>query len=156
MQSHLTEEQIAQLLAGEANVEAQPHAAACAECQSSIAETQHAFHGLPQFAAESAQRNDSFWREQRLAISARIARDPGPYARFAWGLAFASLVLLAALLNPAGTSQATLHASAAADPDHELLMDVEASVRRRIPEALAPAELLVAELDSAVKAQGNP
>ncbi len=156
MQSHLTEEQIAQVLAGEAPADAQPHIAACAECQSSIAEAQHAFHALPQFAAESAQRNDAFWREQRLAISARIARDPGPYARLTWSLAFASLVLIAALLNPAGTSQSTLHANAAADPDHELLMNVEASVRRRVPEALAPAELLVAELDSAVKAQGNP
>jgi len=109
---------------------------------------------LSTHAAAAAERPADFWRAQRLAISARIERAPGPHARTAWTLAFAAMVLFAVLLaQPAAVPQPTV---AQVDPDHELLLEVQQAVRRPLPEALAPAELLVAELNSALKAQSNP
>ncbi len=113
-----------------------------------------ALSGLPAQAGEAGQRPDAFWREQRLGISARIERAPAPHAGVRWGLALAGLLLVATMLNQPAPQFDTQ--AAPSDPDHELMLAVQQAVRRPIPEALAPAELLVAEMNSALSAQGNP
>lgn len=154
MTEHLSDEQLARFLSEEGQVETRMHVEQCEACARELAELQAALGTVPGQAQHAAQQSHSFWRAQRLAVSARIARAPGPHARLAWSVAFAAMVLAAVLLNrPVENADAVV---AQTDPDHELLVSVEQSVRRRVPEALAPAELLLAELNTAAKAQPNP
>ena len=153
MQAHLTDEQWARLASGDTAADAEAHLAQCPACASELATLRAAFDTLPAHAQQGAQQTDAFWRAQRLAISARRITAPGPHARTTWSLALAAMVLAAVLLNrPVENS---LHVALQTESDHDLLVAVEQSVRRRVPEALAPAELLVAELDSAAKLHGN-
>ena len=154
MATHLTDEQIVALAAGDAAEAARAHAGSCAACAAEVDSLAGALAGTASAARETAERPADFWRAQRLAISARVAKTPGPYARVAWTMAFAAMLLAAVTLNqPPAPERAEM---ATFDPDHELLVQVEKSMRRRVPDALAPAELLVAEMNSAIRQEANP
>lgn len=113
-----------------------------------------ALAALPAQAQEASRRDDAFWRVQRLAISGRVRQVPGPYAQLRWAVTFAGLLLAAALLNQPVPAPEPL--TAQTDSDHQLLLQVQQALRQPMPEALAPAELLVAEMNSALQTQGNP
>ena len=157
MTAHLSDEQLAQLLDGNASPKARAHLKQCDACSGELSMLQAALAELPQQALRVAERDDMFWRTQRSVISERVARTPGPRAVLQWSLAFAALLLVAVLMNqpfsvqPVDTARATV-----TDPDHELLLQIEQTMNRHVPDALAPADLLVTELSSAVKEQSNP
>lgn len=155
MTTHLNDEQLVQFMCDEAAAEAKAHVATCEGCAREVAAMRAAFSAQSALAAGATVRTDGAWRAQRLAISARIERAPGPRAAFHWTLAFASLLLAAVLMNQPVT-QAPVEIARTADADHVLLVQIEQATRRSVPSALAPAELLVSELNSAVKQQANP
>lgn len=157
MTTHLNDEQFAQWLEGSAGHEAKAHVERCDACAGELGVMRAALAELPEQTHNAAQQNDAFWRAQRLAISARIRRAPGPRAALHWSLAFAALLLFAVLMNrPYSMGQTAVTEAVATDPDHELLLQIEQTVNRRVPAALAPADLLVSELNSAVKQELNP
>jgi hypothetical protein len=154
MKMHVSGEQFAEALDGSAGADTRAHLAQCPACAAELRMLQAALKQMPQQAEQAAQRDETFWRAQRLAIYQRVTQAPGPRATLHWALALAALLLFAVLLNQPATESA-LRAGAQLDPDHELLLQVEETVNRRVPAALAPADLLVAELNSAVKAETN-
>ena len=99
-----------------------------------------------------------FWRAQRRTIAARLsAVQELPTRPLAWATSLAGILLFAALLSrglpvlDSSPRQAlpTEAAQAAADPDHDLLVDIGRSVRREVPRALEPASLIAQELHRA-------
>jgi hypothetical protein len=74
---------------------------------------------------------------------------------FAWAGAVTAALVVAALMSRPAPPRRTAPALAE-DPDHELLVGVERSLRRNVPRALAPATLITQELSSAAEKKKNP
>ena len=111
---------------------------------------------VTEFAAEAraaGERPEGFWRAQRVAIRERMEERErvGAQPLVRWAVAFAALVLFAALL-PQPVAPPVISAERT-DPDHELLLGVEQTMRRSVPRSLAAAEFLAAELNQAAQKQ---
>jgi anti-sigma factor RsiW len=148
---HLDDEQTAAALAGADGDDAAGHLAECAACREEIEKLGRNLLALRQETLEACDKPEAFWTHQRLA-AVEPARRQLPSPRFAW---VAGLALLAGLgglylIRP----PATVSVSSAADPDHELLQDVERAIRRDLPKALEPAALIAVDLDRAAQAGG--
>jgi hypothetical protein len=118
------------------------------------AELGEALRGLPGLAARASERSADFWREQRLAISSRIpGSTPWETRWLPWSASVAAVLAIAVLLSFSGSAPETAMKE---DPDHELLVDVERSLRRDVPVALEPATLLTHELHSAAARAARP
>jgi len=105
---------------------------------------------LAESLREAGDRPDGFWRMQRAAIQERIqGSEQRASLRLAWAGSVALVAIAVGLLT-----QTPAPASAVAnyDPDHDLLVGVEQAVRRPIPQALEPAQLLAQELERSVEA----
>jgi hypothetical protein len=105
---------------------------------------------LAESLREAGERPDGFWRMQRAAIQERIqGSEQRASLRLAWAGSVALVAVAVGLLT-----QTPAPASAAAnyDPDHDLLVGVEQAVRRPVPQALEPAQLLAQELERSVEA----
>jgi anti-sigma factor RsiW len=151
MTTHLNDEQMVAALSGDTRPASADHLAECVACAAEVAQMQAELRALPAVVHQAAARDEGFWRTQRLAISSRMTQAPAALASLRWGVGFAALVLAALLLNraPAAVEFAQV------DPDHALLVEVEQSVRRSVPQALEPAQYLVYEMSRA-ELRGNP
>ena len=98
----------------------------------------------------AAERPEGFWVWQRGAIAGRLAGHTPRARRLSWAAAMVVITLLAgnALRQTPADTTANRY-----DPDHELLVDVERSMRSEVPAALAPAALLAAEMSRAAEAE---
>lgn len=112
-----------------------------------------AVNAFAEHARHDAARPDGFWRAQRRAITERIEESErlGAQPVMRWAVACATLVLAGVLLPRPVTPPAT--PVAANDPDHELLLGVEQTMRRNVPRSLQAAEFLAAELNQAAQKQ---
>jgi hypothetical protein len=88
----------------------------------------------------AAQRDDSFWREQQLAIRGRVS-DWYPL-HWAWVVAMVMVLITAILLTRAPNPPQN---QATEDADKALLQEVQGDLAREVPEALAPAVLIAEE-----------
>jgi len=96
----------------------------------------------------AANRPEGFWDVQRASVLRRVA---GPPPRPVWRVAlvwaatvvFVVIVIGIVLDRP----QAAPAPDLAAGYDQELLMDVERTLDQEVPEPLAPALLLTAEME---------
>ncbi len=98
----------------------------------------------------AGERPEGFWRMQRALIQERIqGSEQRASLRMAWAGSVALITVAVCLLT-----QTPAPASAVAnyDPDHDLLVGVEQAVRRPVPQALEPAQLLAQELERSVEA----
>jgi len=147
---HLNDEQTAAALAGAAGDEAAGHLAECAACRAEIERLERGLLALRQETREACDKPaEAFWTRQRLAATeAPQRRLPSP--RFAWAAGLALLAGLGGLYL--SREPATVSVSSVADPDHELLRDVERAIRRDLPKALEPAALIAVDLDRAAQA----
>ena len=147
---HLSHEQAAAALAGDAGSEVERHLAECPECRDEIERLAGGLRALRQEALEASDKPEVFWSRQRGLMTAAPRRRPlSP--RFAWA---AGLALVAGLAGVYLTREpASVRVGTVADPDHELLRDVERAIRRDLPRALEPAALIAGDLDRA--AQGS-
>ena len=102
-------------------------------------------------ARAEANRPEAFWRYQREAIASRLALRRGAWRM--WAAATAMIVLVAVLLSVTPKQRSEVVST---DPDHELLVDVERSLRREVPRALEPAALLTQEISRATETRSNP
>jgi hypothetical protein len=119
-------------------------------------ETEHlatALQALPLWLRTGSDRPVEFWEQQRAAIVSRLAAKASQPALAisgkAWVLAFGVLAIAFLLLvsGPRVTQSRGTPSQTAADPDRELLMEVEYAVESEGPEALEPAALLAQEID---------
>lgn len=101
----------------------------------------------------AAERPEGFWCIQRSAIQERIqAGEQGTSLRLAWAGSVALIAVAAGMLTQ---TPAPASALATYDPDHDLLVGVEQAVRRPVPQALEPAQLLAQELERSVETAGK-
>ena len=96
----------------------------------------------------AAERPEVFWQRQRAEVLARLDAPAATLPPLAWASA-AALLLLAVLLSLPG--QPPVVATAPPDPDHQLLLDVQQTLDREVPDALAPAALLTQEMNQALE-----
>ncbi|MBI1750704.1 MAG: hypothetical protein HY234_08495 [Acidobacteria bacterium] len=164
MTNHLTDEQLNAVLVAEEDITATLHLAGCDECRRDLHRLRTVLADVCAESRALADRPQWFWREQRLAIVSRIPAGPDRATRpLAWAASLAVFVLAAALLTqsvkpvqPAvSRATGTVGVSMQSDPDHDLLVDVERSVRRDVPRALEPATLLAQELHRAADRKPN-
>ena len=148
---HLNEEQWSAVVLDEAS-SARAHVAECEDCAAEAQRLRAALAGYGAAARDSALRPEAFWAWQRGAIAGRLAAQRTPSHRLVWAGALVCMVLVAAIL----LRQAPQIPSAPPpDPDHTLLVEVERSMRRNVPEALAPAGLLASEMNRAAEGSTN-
>ncbi|HJY87655.1 MAG TPA: hypothetical protein VKE24_12530 [Candidatus Acidoferrales bacterium] len=148
MQEHLTDEQLAEQLAGHADAQVREHLALCPACRDEQERADNLLARCREAIRAAASRSEPFWQWQRTAIVRRHMEWGGP-RRLAWAAVTAVLVFIAILLSEKTPPAKSL---AQSDPDHALLVDVERSVRREVPLALEPAALLTQEMSRGAEA----
>jgi len=148
----LNEDEIADALSGKP---AKERIADCPSCAAEFTEWTKLGDWLRQDMASRSDLPAHFWAQQRARIRERLT----PRAtRLRWAvITTCALVLLAFGMVQRGVApkemaQATpavpaTHA-AQTDPDDALLRDIDASLQRELPAALAPAAVLVEEMAS--------
>lgn len=156
---HLSEEQLSAAIIGEAGNDVTAHLADCAACRNEHESMALTLGGFRAVAEAKAARPAGFWYTQRAAVAAQLGGRSFVRPRLAvWAGALAVLTLAAGMLAQTPQIGAPDY-SAAADPDHQLLMDVERSVQRTVPRALEPATALAQEMAQALadtQAGGTP
>ena len=153
MPAHLTDEQLAERLISPENTGgAAAHPGACADCRDEEERLQGLLARYSEAARAASARPEAFWQWQQAAIAARLTGGTRPW-RLVWATATALVVFAAVLLIVRTPAPLPV---VAADPDDVLLVDVERSVRREVPQALEPAALLAAEVSQNTKTRTNP
>jgi len=126
------------------------HLDQCSSCRADREELETGIGQYRQWVGSETERPDAFWIRQQSSITRAIDRRSSARPRLIWALAsIACLAIVATALIIERAPQAPV---VAMDPDHELLLDIERALRRDVPEALAPAELLIEEIRLAVEA----
>ena len=100
----------------------------------------------------AAARPEVFWQRQRAEIRARLDAPAVTPPPLAWASAVA-LLLMAVLLSLPG--EPPLAVAPQPDPDSQLLLDVQQTLDRDVPDALAPASLLTQEMNQALEANAK-
>ena len=101
----------------------------------------------------AAARPETFWRRQRAEILERVGRPAVPPSSLAWASA-AALLALAVLLSLPGSPPTAM--APQPDPDRQLLLEVQQTLDREVPDALAPASLLTQEMSQALESNAKP
>lgn len=172
MTEHLTDSQIAAWIVGEANEAQKRHLDRCLLCRAEIEETRSALEGFRQSVHSISSARSSHWRpEAYLAGHTRqTSAGTGSFGFTAWrtlsaGAAAILLILSALALTlgpelPHQTISEAAHTAKEAQTaagrdlsDDALLIEVQTSVREKVPQALEPAELIAEERDRFVQAQ---
>jgi hypothetical protein len=152
--THWNDEQFAAAVLGESAGD-ETHLAECAACRGELERLRTQLQILRDDASAAGQQTETFWQRQRAAIRAQISSGAPVTRSWAWATAAAAVLLFAVVL-----SQTTLPppdvAQSEKDPDHVLMLEVQQSLERRVPRALAPAALLAEEFNRAAETQRNP
>ncbi len=101
----------------------------------------------------AAERPGSFWRRQRTEILERLERPAVASRSLAWASAAALLALAVLLSLPGGPPKAV---APQPDPDRQLMLEVQQTLDREVPDALAPASLLTQEMSQALESNAQP
>jgi hypothetical protein len=95
----------------------------------------------------AAERPDTFWARQRVAISEGLQRHPTDKSKWKPALLWAPASIVVLMCLFLFTVKSKLPApDFAVGADQNLLVDVEQALVRDCPEALAPAAILVHEI----------
>ena len=122
MNNHLSEDQITEWLLGARDEDARRHLEACGACSLEVEELRRSISGFRDSVHAAAERDQSFWRNQQLAISDRV-RAKGWYPlHWAWVAAMV-MVLIAAVLLMRSPNPPQNNASE--DADKALLQEVQ-------------------------------
>jgi len=151
MQTHVNEESWAAALSGELGATSQAHFETCAECRAEAQSLKRALDGARESLDAAAERSEVFWIRQRAEISARIRQQRDVRHRLVLATAVASLTLAASLLM----RQAPPQTASPQVSDQELMTQIESSVMREVPNALAPSAMLAQEMAQAAQKNSN-
>jgi hypothetical protein len=118
------------------------HLEICRACSVAAEELRSTISRFSDSIHATAQRDNSFWREQQLAISEHAsARDWYPLH---WACAAAMAMVLITAIFLTRTPNPPQN-KATEDADKVLLQEVQRDLGREFPEALAPAVLIAEE-----------
>jgi len=154
MNSHLNQEQLTEWLLGNEDEETARHLESCELCRADSEGVRAAIAGYRQTVHQAAEREPVFWARQRHAIlSALPQRRYVHYFRWAATTVMALVVAAALVLtrSPEPPQQAKNEMS-----DDVLLQQVENSIGRSYPAALAPAVLIDEERSRVLSASSSP
>ena len=157
MNGHLSDEQWAAAVLDPGDGAVADHLSACAECCEEVMSLADAIGEAREQIRGAAERPESFWRQQREGITARLEnRDRHqPWKRLVWVTACVTLMVLAGALLTRNNAPSPPPV-AQADPDDVLMLSVQQSIRSDLPQALYPAALLTEEIDRAAASRRNP
>ncbi len=123
------------------------HRASCAICRDEHDRIENALAGLGVLSRDTTDLPEFFWERQRLAIQSRLKTSQGIHNyRSAWTWAAATTLVLLVLLVLSPNSTQSVVPDIVAGDDQELLIGIERSLNRELPEALQPASLLTQEI----------
>ncbi len=157
MDGHLNDEQWAAAVLNQNDEVALKHLAECPDCGEEVNCFAAAAGAAQAQANKIMEPPESFWRQQRESISARLStRDfAQPWRRWIWVTATVMIILVASTLlsrNSAPPIQTTTQP----DPDDALLLSVQQSIQSNLPRAMRPAALLTREINRAEAGRRNP
>ncbi len=164
MTDHLTDEQLGAALLAEGDAPIAAHLADCDSCRRDLERIRAVINTARAESLALAERPQSFWCEQHVAITSRIQAGHEQETRpLAWAASFAILALVAALLAQGAPPlqlqksrpPVSVGAATQSDPDHDLLVDIQRSARRDVPRALEPASLIAQELHRAANRKSD-
>jgi hypothetical protein len=153
MTEHLSDQEFCKTISGESGESGQHHLGRCAACRAGRDELLTGIEQYREWIASEVGRPDSFWLGQQRAVAETIGRRSAARPFLIWVLA--SLACVAVLSLALVMVREPRVPAAAVDPDHELLLDIERALRRDVPEALAPAEILIEEIQLALAARAD-
>jgi len=155
--SHLTKDEINNALLGlsyPGSIE-DGHLRACEQCAAEVERSRALLADFGRAARQEAERDENFWARQRLVIASRVEHSARRWAlTVVWGAVTATAAV--AVLWIASTQTPDKPVPPPEPPkiaDEQLLKHVEAALERGTPEALAPAEVLIRELDRSTAAR---
>ena len=140
MNNHLSEDQITEWTLGARDDFVSRHLETCRACSVAVEELRSAISCFRDSIHATAQRDNSFWRDQQLAIRERVS-DWYPL-HWAWVAAMAMVLIAAIFLTRTANPPQN---KATEDADKALLQEVQGDLVREVPEALAPAVLIAEE-----------
>ena len=153
MSPHLSDEQFTQYLSGEENARAQAHLQDCEECRAQAKRLLDIVGTSRANAERAGDRHANFWALQRNEVRYVLAiRRP---QRPTWAIAgvMAALVFLSTFLfqtqEPRPIVDTAAHKQAVDISDETLLSEVDATIERDVPSALAPLQSLTYEREQA-------
>jgi anti-sigma factor RsiW len=140
--NHLSEDQITEWVLGTRDECVRRHLESCDACSVEAEELRRAISSFRDSVHATAQSDESFWRNQQLALCERVsARDWYPL-HWAWAVAMV-MVLITAIFLTRRPNTPPNHPSE--DADNALLQEVQGDLGRQVPRALAPAVLIAEE-----------
>ena len=142
MNKHLSEEQITEWALGESGEPVLRHLEDCAVCSREAQELRNTLAGFRDAVHASAQRDPTFWRNQRFAVRERLSTNDWYPLHWGWMVAMVA-VLIAAILLARTPNVPKNYPSE--DADNALLQAVQGDLNRDVPQALAPAVLIAEE-----------
>jgi hypothetical protein len=140
--NHLSEDQIAEWVLGTCDDSVLRHLETCRGCSVEAEELRSALSGFRDALQATAQRDQSFWRNQQVAFRERAyARDWYP-VHWAWLVAMVMVLITALFLTRTPNTPRNYPSD---DADNALLNAVQGDLSREVPQALAPAVLIAEE-----------
>jgi hypothetical protein len=140
--NHLSQDQITEWVLGTSDEFALRHLETCEACSVEAAELRRTISSFRDSIHATAQRDQSFWQNQQLAIREQVsARDWYPI-HWAWAVAMVMVLITAIFLTRPPNSPQNY---ATEDADKALLQEVQGDLGREVPQALAPAVLIAEE-----------
>jgi negative regulator of sigma E activity len=140
--NHLSEDQITEWMLGTRDDFVSRHLATCHACSVAVEELRSTISCFRDSIHATAQRDNSFWREQQLAIRERVSVRNWYPLHWAWVAAMAMVLIAAIFLTRTANPPQN---KATEDADKALLQEVQGDLVREVPEALAPAVLIAEE-----------
>ena len=146
MKGHLTDREMADLLAGTMDEATRAHLLECAACRQEGARLNAAIVDCAKDARTQAERSDAFFQRQRGRIGLRVAGGQAVVWRWrsVWASALATGALVAVFLTRGGTPP---RSPVDSEADQALLSAVQHAIYREAPVALSPAALLIADME---------
>ncbi len=132
---------------GQHDWESGEHRANCAQCRAEHQQLESALAGFRALARETSDRPEHFWQRQRLAVRERLQEAPRRrrYGSLAWVSAAALVLLTLVVFAP---HSEPVVPDIAAGQDQDLLVGIERSLDRNLPQALEPGLVLTQEMES--------
>lgn len=152
-QEHLSDESWAAVLSRELDAASQAHLKGCGKCRAEEQALRSALDGARESLSAAAERSEVFWIRQRAEINAQIREQQKGHHRLMWATAVGFVALAASLLLRPVPRHTPVPVATVSD--QELLMQVESSLSREVPEALAPSDVITQELAEASQKNSN-
>ena len=150
MNNHLSEDQVTEWMLGTRDDFVSRHLAACHACSVEAEELRSTISSFRDSLHAAAQRDQSFWRSQQLAIRQEVSARGWYPLHWAWVAAMVMVLITAIFLTRVPNPPQNI---ATEDADRALLQEVQGDLGREVPQALAPAVLIAEERNEILTSQ---